>query len=142
MTRRQHVPYSIKLAAALLQLGLDPKTAELDHNPALARRRRLPDGRYDPDESDPRFLQWKAPEAHAEKTFGRGGEKRITTAGSDIGEIAKMKRLTKDEEAFRSRLLAKEPGEPRQKRGTIPARVNAWPPKGARKVGGTQEKRT
>lgn len=139
--KRSHIPLSVKLAAALLQLGLDPKTAELDHDPALARRRRLPDGSTDPAPNDPNFLRWKSPEAHAEKTFGRGGEKRITTAGSDIGEITKERHLTEDEQAFRTRLLAKASGEGNRKRGSIPSPANPWPPKGMRKFR-AQERRT
>lgn len=139
--KRPHIPLSVKLAAALLQLGLDPKTAELDHDPALARRRRLPDGSTDPAPNDPNFLRWKSPEAHAEKTFGRGGEKRITTAGSDIGEITKERHLAEDEQAFRARLLAKARGEWIRERGSIPSRANPWPAN-KRKRKGQWERRT
>jgi hypothetical protein len=36
-----------------------------------------------------------------------------TTAGSSKGKIAKVRRITKDQEAFRQRLLAKDSGEPK-----------------------------
>lgn len=56
---------------------------------------------------------------HATKTFGKGGTTRITTRGSDIGENARDKRIAKDIEEFRRRMLAKVPGEPRRKSGRI-----------------------
>ena len=122
MARRPHTPLKVKLDAALIQLGLDPDTAELDHFPALERRDLDEAGNYTPPANDPRFMQWLAPSAHKVKTFGRGGEKRITTAGSDIGEITKERHLTEDHEAFRERLLRKVPGEPREKSGKIRSR--------------------
>lgn len=50
-------------------------------------------------------------DCHAIKTRGAGA----TTAGTDIGRIAKVKRIAKDPaggEEFRRRLLAKAEGEP------------------------------
>lgn len=115
MTRqdRPSIPLGVQLKAALIQLGLDPATAELDHNPALSRRKRTADGGYDPPANDPRHLQWMAPGPHKNKTFGPGGERRIHTRGSDIGELAHERRLTKQQQAFRDRLTAKESGAER-----------------------------
>jgi 5-methylcytosine-specific restriction endonuclease McrA len=48
---------------------------------------------------------------HTLKTFGSPA----TTAGSDIANAAKAKRLTKEQAAFRARLLAKEPGREKPK---------------------------
>lgn len=45
-------------------------------------------------------------ECHREKTSGTAS----TSRGSDVHEIAKTKRLAREEEAFRARILAKEPG--------------------------------
>ena len=118
--RRPYIPLRIKLEAALLQLGLDPETAELDHEPALALRERS-GGQYIPDANDPLFLRWRDWQDHARKTYGRGGEKRITTAGSDIGNIAKGKRLAKEEVEFRKRLQATLVQSPKPKR-RIPSR--------------------
>lgn len=49
-------------------------------------------------------LQALHTDCHAEKTRGRGA----TTHGSDIHAIAKVRRLSKKEEAFRSRLLERD----------------------------------
>lgn len=58
---------------------------------------------------------------HAEKTRGAGA----TTRGSDIGEIAKTRRLTKKQDAFRERLLAKTIADvpaPAKRKSRIPSR--------------------
>lgn len=120
--RRPSIPLSIKLEAALRQLGLDPETAELDHDPALGLRKRTDDGGHIPHANDPRYLVWRDPETHDRKTSGPGGEKRITTAGSDIGRMTKIRHLSEAQEAFRARMLAKEPGTARQKTGSIRSR--------------------
>ncbi len=126
MSKRRHISLRIGLDAALLQLGLDPATAECDHHPALGFRERTEDGRYLPDERDPRYLVWRASEAHAEKTFGT----KATTANGDLHRIAKSKRLAREEADFRARLLAKSPGEKRRPKGRIPSRP--FPKKPAR----------
>lgn len=94
-SRRKSIPLKAQLHAALLQLGLDPATAELHHTPALGLRdwdERAQD--TVPAANDPRHLVWMSAAAHRTQTFGRGGEKRITTAGSDIHAISKVKRIT------------------------------------------------
>lgn len=58
-------------------------------------------------------------ECHKIKTFGRGGEKRVSTADGDVGKIAKVRRLTKAQEENRRRMLAKDSGEE-------PARKSQW----------------
>ena len=88
--KRPHIGLRLKLEVALRQLGLDPKTCQLDHDPALARRLRNEDGTYFPDANDPKYLVWLDPETHKLKTFGKS---KATTSGSDIGEIAKTRRL-------------------------------------------------
>jgi hypothetical protein len=86
-----------QLEVALRQLGLDPKTAILDHTPPLALRERTPEGGYIPDADDPAHMQWLGPEANRKKTIGTPA----TTAGSDIANIAKVRRilLARDPEA-------------------------------------------
>src|SRR5215216_4851258 len=94
--KRPHIPLRVQLDAALLQLGLDPATAELDHDPALALRRvSTVEGALVPDANDPRYLVWRAPEEHQQKTGGRkpGAERSATSYGSDAHAIAKAKRL-------------------------------------------------
>jgi hypothetical protein len=132
--KRPHIPMQVKLDAALLQLGLDPKHVRLDHHPPLSQRRYrhykpldLPwQTIYDPDANDPRYLQWLSTEAHAEKTTGRRGTSKLSKRGGDISEIAKTKRLEKKQSEFRQMLLTKgevspviKPKKPKRK---IPSR--------------------
>jgi hypothetical protein len=120
--KRPYIPLPIRLEAALLQLGLDQKTAELDHDPALELRERVYVWRYDrtmlsdhggqyytvPDANDPKYLVWRSKADHARKTNGPGGEKRITTRGGDHGDAAHLRAVTAKEAAFRQRVLAKD----------------------------------
>lgn len=63
------------------------------------------------------------PSCHSQKTNGRGGTKRIASAGSDKHAIAKARRISKKEEEFRRRLLAKADGaEPELKKSRWPNR--------------------
>lgn len=102
MTKRSHIGLSIKLRAALLQLGLDPKTAELDHDPALGLRPfSTVTGEYIPAENDPRYLVWRDPVAHRKKTSGT----KATSAGSDVHLIAKSKRIVRKQAAHRERMV-------------------------------------
>jgi hypothetical protein len=117
MTRpRKHLPLSVKLQACLLLLGFEADDEiDWDHFPALGLRDfnpRLDD--YVPAELDPRFLRPLGKNPHKAKTNGRKGEKRVTSYGSDVHAIAKMKRLEKESAAARARMLAKETGELRK----------------------------
>jgi hypothetical protein len=115
---RRKVPDSIGLKVALRQLGIEQP--ELDHDPALSRRDFDPEtGKYTPDEHNPDFLVWRDKADHKIKTFGT----KATTRGSDIGERAHERRVTKKEAAFRARLLAKATGtEPSPKKYRWPKR--------------------
>lgn len=106
--RRKSISLKDQLHAALYQLGMEPQEAELDHDPALVLRG------YDektgdtvPPANDPKFLIWRTREDHKKKTFGIGGERRVTTAGGDIHRAAQLRRLTKKQEEFRARVMAK-----------------------------------
>lgn len=113
---RKHIPLKAQLHAALYQLGFEPHEVELDHDPALALRERCPTtGDTIPAANDPKFLVWRPIADHRQKTFGKGGEKRVTTLGSDIHAIAKTRRLSKEHEEFRRRLLEKPPRQERPK---------------------------
>lgn len=113
---RQHIPLATQLAVALRQLGLvEP---QLDHDPALGLRKRTPDGGYDPHEHSPGHLVWRDKAEHAIKTRGNGA----TTAGSDVGNMRHLRHLTEKERAFRDRMLRKEPGQPRERKGKIRGR--------------------
>ena len=124
---RRPIPIGVKLHAALLLLGFtqDEITGglEWDHQPALALRIVDPaTGELVPHPNDPRYLRPLRKAEHAVKTRGSGA----TTAGTDVGSAAKVKRIEKDPsggEEFRRRVLA-------IKRGDEPPpskRKRAWP---------------
>lgn len=99
--KRQHMPLHVKLEASLRALGLEPKLVEFQHDPPLAMRVWVPEKNdYDPPENDPRYIRPMAKADHKE-----------VTAKKDIPEIAKTKRLSKAQQEFRDRMLAKAPGE-------------------------------
>lgn len=116
--RRKRIPDRVKLIAALRRYGLTIEDVEFDHDPALALRPVNPaTGDTIPPANDPEHIRMLLITEHRRKTFGPGGEKRITTAGSDVGNIAKVRRLSKKQEEMRRRMLAKESGtEPKAKR--------------------------
>lgn len=90
---------ALQLVADLMRkLGMVPVDVlvefELDHTPALCLRQVDPTtGEHIPHQHDPSCLIWRTKEAHAVKTHGPGGEKRITTAGSDGHSRRKADRL-------------------------------------------------
>jgi len=118
---RKHISLAVKLAACLDALGFDVaarEEIEWEHTIPLALRAFDPEtGKYDPDEHDPRYLRPMLKGPHKIKTFGTPA----TTAGSDIGNIAKVKRLSRKEAEFRQRLLAAEP-HPESKKRKWPTR--------------------
>jgi 5-methylcytosine-specific restriction endonuclease McrA len=81
---------------------------DFDHEQALAR------GGDDTNDN----LRGVHRSCHRKKTSGT----KATSTGSDIHEIAKTKRLTKDHNEFVSRLLSRECGEKREKTGKIKSR--------------------
>ncbi len=88
--KRPHMPLSVKLKAALIQLQLDPDNVDFDHAPPLALRTYdSKTGLYSPDANDPRYIQALSREAHALKTNGPAA----TSAGGDKHMIAKAKRI-------------------------------------------------
>lgn len=132
--RRKNIPVGVKLQVALKKLGLTIEQVEWDHTPPLALREWDPVKQDTvPPANDPDHIQILLIKDHREKTFGRGGEKRITTAGSDANKIAKVRRLTAQQEEARRRMLAKTSGEEPQE--TKPRRKTKWPsrPFGKRK---------
>lgn len=97
---RKHIPIGVKLHACLLLLGFsDDEIAggiQWNHKPALALR--VVDeetGELTPHPNDPRYLEPLRTADHLRITTGRrpGAERTATTAGSDIGNAAKVKRL-------------------------------------------------
>lgn len=114
---RKRVPVSIGLEVALRQLGFVPHEVELDHDPALGLREINADGTdWIPSQHDARYLVWRPKAEHRTKTSGT----KATSAGSDIHAIAKGKRLTREQQEHRRRMLAKagqaEATEPKRSR--------------------------
>jgi hypothetical protein len=115
--RRKAIPDRVKLLATLREMGLKIDEIHYDHNPALElrgwdeeRRDTIPPAN-DAEHIDLMMIRdikrcnecGRSIGSHHEKTFGT----KATTAGSDIHRIAKMRRLTKKQEEFRSRVMAK-----------------------------------
>lgn len=104
---RKAIPLGVKLHACLLMLGYTDEQIPLlewDHTIALGLRAIDPEtGEMTPAPNDPRFIRPMLPDDHAVKTRGAGA----TTAGSDIGKMKKLRKLTEKEAAFRERVLAK-----------------------------------
>lgn len=110
------MPLSVKLEAAILQLGLNPSDVEYHHSPPLGLREYdETTGLYTPDENDAKHIVIMSGQAHKLQTSGRVGLKGSVVDG-DTHKIAKAKRGAKKEEEFRRRLLAKEPGAPVKKK--------------------------
>lgn len=109
MTYRPHMPLSVKLEAAVRQLGLDPASVDFDHDPALGLREFDEETKtYSPDANDPRYITVRSrDDDHRIKTSGT----KATTAGSDIHRIAKTKRLAKARAELDQALQAKVTGE-------------------------------
>jgi hypothetical protein len=108
MTYRPHMPLSVKLEAAIRQLGLDPALCDFDHDPALGLREFNEETKtYTPDANDPKFITVRARDGdHRIKTSGNGA----TSAGSDIHRIAKAKRLAKARAVHEEVVAAKVTG--------------------------------
>lgn len=116
--KRPSMPVGVKLRAALYALGLDPDDVDFDHAPPLAMRPVDPvTGDTIPPANDPRYIVPLARAGHRAKTFGSS-----VPLSSDIAKIAKLKRVEKEEAAFRARLLAKDAGKP-----PPPKKGRTWP---------------
>jgi|SRR5215831_166257 len=76
-----------KLTWMLRQLFGD-EPVHLDHDPPLWQRERKPDGTYEPDANDPKYLIWRTKEEHRLKTYVRGDGAQL----SDAGQRRKMLR--------------------------------------------------
>lgn len=94
-----------------------------DHNPPLAMRERNPySGRYTPDADDPAHLKPLLPDCDKRKTHGKRGEKHVTTRGSDLGEIRRMKDLRDSHASHLQTMRDKKPGQGRKPKGQIKSR--------------------
>lgn len=121
---RKAIPAGVKVQCLMVALaealGLPSDTRfEFDHDPALTLREfDSIAGDFIPPQNDPAFIVVRTEADHDRKTFGT----KATTAGSDIHARTHVNRLSKDQQEFRSRMLTKQPGEPRQRSGKIPTR--------------------
>lgn len=116
---RPSIPIKIKLQVALRQLSLTlgDKILQLDHDPALELREFDPStGKYTPDANDPDYLIWRGEGDHDKKTHGPGGEKRITTKGSDNHTREHREAVSASEQKWRESMLKKgKPVVPRRR---------------------------
>lgn len=140
-TRPSGLRQSTKRAVLLRQGGrcadtgadLVPGDVEFDHRPAVWSRQ------FDtvandtvPSFHDPDFIDALTTAAHDRRTNGAGGEKRVTTAGSDAHLRAKENRLRTNEARHSRRMAEKigiEAGDPPSKR-PAPAMKSRPFPKG------------
>lgn len=116
--KRPRVPMKTQRDVALDQLGFE--SPQLDHDPALGLRS------FDTEANDTipaansrAHLKWMSSAAHRAKTGGRRGEQRSTSYGSDAHAMAKLDRLTPQQEAVR-RAITKPCGAKRQPTGNFP----------------------
>lgn len=116
MTTKEHrkaIPLGVKLHACLLLMGFSEQEIaggiDFDHHPALGLRE-IVNGVMIPAPNDPRYIRPMRRADHLVKTSGR---KNVTTAGSDVHAIAKVKRLTGETPKKKSRPI---PGRPFPKR--------------------------
>jgi hypothetical protein len=132
--KRPGIPVSVKCDVLIRQGGKSATGAPLesytethfDHRPALWER--LFDdetGDTIPPANDPKHIEAITRDEHDKRTHGPGGEKRITTAGSDSGRRSKEVRLGIARAALAA-ALSRACGEKRKKTGTIKGNAK-WP---------------
>lgn len=148
--RKKAIPDKVKLLSVLRHGGCcvdcheklqDVADVQFDHRPAVINRPVNEDGTdYVPAQLDPEFIYPRCISCHDKRTNGPGGEKRITTAGSDKHIAAKTRRLAEQREPSapveeerrlppvdeferrRLELLRPEPRPEREKRSKWPSR--------------------
>lgn len=119
--KRKAIPDRIKVCVLEREVrrlnGWPPDTRlDYDHDPALQLRAINSAGTdYDPAQLDPDYIYVKRDTDHDRKTFTDNG-----TGRGDITTIAKVKRISKEQEDFRRRVLAKPPGHKRERSGRWP----------------------
>ena len=128
---RKAIPVTVKLEVVIRQHSLCTKCGErlgklddtqFDHVPAIQLRCWDAEAKdTTPRSNDPEFIQAKHTDCHAKKTFGSKDE---LTRG-DVTEIARTKRIAKDTEEFRRRMLAKV--DPNVEAPEPPRRKKKWP---------------
>lgn len=133
---RKSPPRRICLAALIRQRGtcaysgraftVDDALAgriHFDHDPPLEAREVNEAGDdYIPPQHDIATLFACLATAHDAKTHGPGGEKRITTRGSDTGERARRKSVAESHDAHLRYMENKAPGQKRPRKPGWPKR--------------------
>lgn len=119
---RKEIPCHVKVDLVLRQGGLCQTCGEAlgassatqyDHVPAIQLRAYDPEAKDTiPASNDIEHLHAKHKDCHLAKTTGRKGESKLNAVHGDVAEIARLKRLTADQEAFQRRILSK--GEPKE----------------------------
>jgi hypothetical protein len=119
---RKEIPCHVKVDLVLRQSGLCQACGEMlgasaatqyDHVPAIQLRAYDPEAKDTvPASNDIEHLHAKHKDCHLAKTTGRKGESKLNAVHGDVAEIARLKRLTADQETFRKALLSK--GEPKE----------------------------
>lgn len=134
---RKAIPVSVRLDVVIRQEGRcktcneklgQLANTEFDHVPALQLRTWDEEaGDTIPPANAPENIEAKHTDCHARKTRGN----KATTRGSDVQEIARIKRLSKAEKEFRQKLLSK--GEDDE--DAPPQRRTRWPKRPLRSGG-------
>lgn len=144
--KRKAIPDAVKLRAVLRVEGRckqcgerlgDLSGLQFDHRPALVNRPVNEDGTdYVPAQLDAEYIEPLHLDCHDQRTNGPGGEKRITTAGSDKHVAAKTRRLAEQrvaparqaEEIASTATQRPRPSgfAPAQRRGRASAKLTKW----------------
>jgi hypothetical protein len=132
--KRPSIPLGAKVQVLLRLVGF----GHFDHRPALWERR------FDtetndtiPPANDPNAIEFIPVGEHDIRTHGPGGEKRITTAGSDSNRRAKGRRLETKWREFTAAMAAKVTGSPASQPDRRKRKIPNRPfPKTKRKLGG------
>lgn len=116
MTKRKHISLETKLAAALIQMKRVDENGELvpiiSHDEAKRLTSREICAMFDFDHCVVPHAEGGVDEAWNLAPVPRELH-RAKTAKEDIPRIARNKRITKSQEEFRRRLLAKDAGDPK-----------------------------
>ena len=138
---RKAIPDKVKLEVVIQQHSLCATCGErlgkladtqFDHVPAVQLRCWDPEAKDTiPPSNDKGHIFAKHVDCHAQKTFGSKASKR----GADVTEIARTKRIAKDTEDFRRRMLAKLIASRRGDRGSPEAAEEAMAEEAVSKKG-------
>jgi hypothetical protein len=149
---RKTIPTLVKLDVVIRQEGKCKacgeklgtlKDTQFDHVPAIQLRAWDEEaGDTSPPSNCPEHIEAKHNDCHLAKTTGRKGSSKLSVAGGDVQEIAKLKRLEERRaEEFRNALLSNTDEDPPPE--DKPKRKHRWPKRPLRSGGwnGSKHKR-